>query len=79
MKKWVWVLSAIVLIGCTNIASKQSNTSEDGQETIIKTLTLKDFGPAPELHNEVWLNTDSPLRLSELKGKVVLLEMWTFG
>jgi thiol-disulfide isomerase/thioredoxin len=25
------------------------------------------------------LNVDSPLRLADLRGKVVLLEMWTFG
>ena len=40
---------------------------------------LPNHGPAPELSNEVWLNSDHPLRLAELRGKVVLLEMWTFG
>ena len=40
---------------------------------------LSDFGPAPELSNETWLNSDQPLRLENLRGKVVLLEMWTFG
>ncbi len=40
---------------------------------------LEDLGPAPELVNEVWLNTDQPLRLEDLRGKVVLLDMWTFG
>lgn len=38
-----------------------------------------DLGPAPEIVGEVWLNTDAPLRLADLRGKVVLLEMWTFG
>jgi hypothetical protein len=40
---------------------------------------LEDLGPAPELGNEVWLNTDKPLRLEDLRGNVVLLDMWTFG
>jgi thiol-disulfide isomerase/thioredoxin len=40
---------------------------------------LLDLGEAPELKNEVWLNTDRPLRLTDLRGKVVLLDMWTFG
>ena len=31
------------------------------------------------MQNEIWLNTDQPLRLAELRGKVVLLEMWTFA
>lgn len=40
---------------------------------------LPDLGKAPELTNQVWLNTDAPLRLADLGGKVVLLDMWTFG
>ena len=43
------------------------------------TASLPDLGPAPELTNEVWLNVDAPLRLADLRGKVVALEMWTFG
>jgi hypothetical protein len=43
------------------------------------TPKLKDLGPAPELTNTTWLNTEKPLRLENLRGKVVLLEMWTFG
>ena len=40
---------------------------------------LPDLGPAPELTNDVWINSPQPLRLAGLRGKVVLLEMWTFG
>lgn len=40
---------------------------------------LADFGPAPELHDSVWLNTDQALSLESLRGQVVLLHMWTFG
>jgi hypothetical protein len=40
---------------------------------------LPDLGPAPELVNQVWLNTPGPLRLADLRGQVVLLDMWTFG
>ncbi|MBI3344636.1 MAG: redoxin domain-containing protein [Gammaproteobacteria bacterium] len=34
--------------------------------------------PAPELLNETWLNT-KPLHLTDLKGKVVMVEFWTYG
>lgn len=35
---------------------------------------------APELSGgRGWLNTDSPLTLAGLKGKVVLLDFWTYG
>ena len=37
------------------------------------------IGPAPGWDNEVWINSEAPLPLEELQGKVVLLEFWTFG
>lgn len=42
-------------------------------------VNLPVLRPAPELQNEVWLNTDAPLRLADLRGSVVLIDMWTFG
>ena len=39
---------------------------------------LPSLGDAPELRNDVWLNSE-PLRLTDLRGQVVLLDMWTFG
>ena len=43
--------------------------------------TLKDPFPAAEFHHETvedWINSE-PLMLDNLKGKVVLLDFWTFG
>jgi len=58
------------------------STPEPESETLDPMPTsasLPDLGSAPELTNEVWLNVDAPLRLADLRGKVVALEMWTFG
>lgn len=33
---------------------------------------------APEIGGQTWINS-APLQLAELKGKVVLVEFWTFG
>jgi thiol-disulfide isomerase/thioredoxin len=41
-------------------------------------LHLPDGGPAPDFRNDVWINSE-PLRLADLRGKVVLVEFWTFG
>ncbi len=40
---------------------------------------LPDLGEAPEILNETWLNTAEPMTLESVRGKVVLLEFWTFG
>ncbi|MEL7236137.1 MAG: thioredoxin, partial [Chloroflexota bacterium] len=40
--------------------------------------TLRSRGAAPELHNNVFFNTETPLRIADLRGSVVLLEFWTF-
>jgi thiol-disulfide isomerase/thioredoxin len=34
--------------------------------------------PAPEIANETWLNSE-PKRMADLRGKVVMVEFWTFG
>jgi thiol-disulfide isomerase/thioredoxin len=33
---------------------------------------------APDITNQTWLNS-KPMHLSDLKGKVVMVEFWTFG
>ena len=34
--------------------------------------------PAPEVESPVWINS-APLRQADLRGKVVLVEFWTYG
>jgi thiol-disulfide isomerase/thioredoxin len=42
-------------------------------------LALEDMGPAPELVGLTnWINSE-PLTLQELRGKVVVIDFWTFG
>lgn len=40
--------------------------------------SLHSYGPGPELHSDVWLNSE-PLNLADLHGNVILVEFWTFG
>jgi hypothetical protein len=39
---------------------------------------LQSYGPGAELPGDVWLNSE-PLELADLRGKVVMVEFWTFG
>jgi hypothetical protein len=79
MKSWLWGLAALALAACSG-APQPGRASEMNEAAPPKVeVPLKDYGPAPELTNEVWLNTDRPLRLADLRGKVVLIDFWTFG
>jgi hypothetical protein len=82
MNRWVVVLLVLLMAGCSGLAKNDPGAAAqvDPQEEIQKTKAqLNDYGPAPELTSLVWLNTDQPLSLAGLRGKVVLLDMWTFG
>jgi thiol-disulfide isomerase/thioredoxin len=74
MRRLIAGLFALALFGCSMIKNTQPTDSY-----LYTTASLPDLGLAPELTNETWLNVDAPLRLADLRGKVVLLEMWTFG
>ena len=58
----------LFLTGCTILRPQLANSQ----------VSLPDRGLAPELTNQNWLNTPVPMRLADLRGKVVLLEMRTF-
>ena len=48
-------------------------------QTVSDALSLRDQGPAPDISGGTsWLNS-SPLTLSTLRGKVVLVDFWTYS
>jgi hypothetical protein len=75
------LLIGLTLAGCSALAPLKEDIvmSEPSPNEAPETLELPDMGEAPELVNETWLNTQGPLRLADLRGRVVLLEFWTFG
>jgi hypothetical protein len=79
--RWLWIIGALVISGCL-VQTNPETTERWGVDLNPDTqpsVELKNYGQAPELTNDIWLNTNEPLRLKDLRGKVVLLEMWTFG
>jgi hypothetical protein len=70
-------LLLIGLAACGTVATPEAES--EIRKPMPTNASLPDLGPAPELTNEVWLNVDAPLRLADLQGKVVAIDMWTFG
>ena len=82
MQRYLFGFLAFILFGCSarGASSPSSDIQQTAEEpTMPKVASLPDLGPAPELTNDTWLNVDAPLRLADLRGKVVLIDMWTFG
>ena len=81
MKKLVLFSLVLFLVGCsppleqTSGVEAMDSMDKDNEVAVI----LEDLGAAPEWQNETWLTSDQPLYLQDLRGKVVLLDMWTFG
>jgi hypothetical protein len=74
MKLRLWILLILLGASCASPA-----TMEPIKPMATDNADFPDLGAAPELSGEVWINSDAPLRLSDLHGQVVLVEMWTFG
>jgi hypothetical protein len=56
------------------VETAQGPTEEQMQ--LLEGLAV--LGTPSELNNEVWLNSE-PLKLADLRGKVAIVEFWTFG
>ena len=78
MNRLTFGLLALILFGCSAVPEK---VQEQEMETSLpkSAASLPDLGLAPEMMNTTWLNVEAPLRLADLRGKVVIVEMWTFG
>ncbi len=75
MKHFLFAFLAYTLVGCAS----QPSRLPLAKSAMLKNASLPDLGPAPELTNQTWLNVAAPLHLADLRGKVVIVEMWTLG
>src|SRR5436853_4190075 len=70
----------LILILSPELGVGRESKVRASQEGLEMAIQDGDRIRAPELTGaRGWLNTDKPLTLSALKGKVVLLDFWTYG
>ena len=76
---------ALVLAACTRTTAANDKTDAPTSTTAPETTntTLQSYAgttAAPEFPVGLdWLNTDRPLALEQLHGKIVILDFWTYG
>lgn len=74
MFRFLWLpFIALLLSACASLTSDSRLEAQD------ESADLPMLSQAPELEGSTWLNSPEALRLADLRGRVVLVEMWTFG
>jgi len=76
---WNVLLVGFFLASCMALPGEREPNPESETDAPQPAAAYPDLGPAPELTGDTWLNVAAPLRLADLRGKVILLDMWTFG
>jgi thiol-disulfide isomerase/thioredoxin len=68
------VASALVWIAAISLPAASA-----AQDPLVRTAAADGVDrPAPAWDNTSWLNADTPVRLDQLRGRVVLLNFWVF-
>lgn len=71
MKHYNLLVPFIMLLTSTVVSCAQDSNDE---VEVQQLLSATEFDPALQ-----WLNVKRPLKLEDLKGKVVILDFWTYG
>lgn len=69
-----FLLISFLNTSCQREKSSDKTSLDSNQKPPQKEQNATEFPPDLE-----WLNTKKPLRLHELRGKIVLLDFWTYG
>jgi thiol-disulfide isomerase/thioredoxin/sugar lactone lactonase YvrE len=78
MRKNLLVLISTLLFSACQ-PQNNKNTEADNTKTKQPAMDLPAV-TAPEINTQYgWLNTDKPYTLKDFRGKIVLLDFWTFG
>lgn len=72
--KLILIIISLILSFFVNFTCGQNKVSEENSKLqYLGNTTAPDFPEGAE-----WLNTDRPISIKELRGKIVLLDFWTY-
>ncbi|MCS6821373.1 MAG: thioredoxin-like domain-containing protein [Microscillaceae bacterium] len=68
------------LVACNTQSQKNEFKNKKDTLQVSKKADTLDMVNAPEINTEYgWLNTDTSYSIKDFRGKIVLLDFWTFG
>jgi hypothetical protein len=74
------LILALLCVGMLPRATRAGDDNMEQLQAMEKLVKSADRPDCPELAGaSAWINTEKPITLADLKGKVVLLDFWTFG
>jgi len=78
---WLGIIVVIMMTGCSSInrGNGAIRTEVINSSNTTHEVELGTYDSAPELAQSIWLNTEKPLQIKDLVGKVILIDFWTFG
>jgi DNA-binding beta-propeller fold protein YncE len=82
LRKKLYTTGLVALSACLFLSAAVVRARQDDREKGGDEVSARQQGRvrAPELEDgRGWLNTDKPLSIAALRGKVVLLDFWTYG
>lgn len=72
MKKWMFIVVAILVVIVGGILAQDEAPSP--QELYEGQVAAPEFPPTLD-----WINTENPLTMQGLQGKIVIFDFWTYG
>ncbi len=83
MKLWVLPVSILLVVSACTPSDPVTEGDEEIVEETTTTVAAQTYAgtvDAPDFPEGLdWINTAEPISLNDLKGKVVLLDFWTYG
>jgi thiol-disulfide isomerase/thioredoxin len=87
MKRLYWVVAVVLAGGLVGVlvlsasgATAQDGTTPEPTKGGVVTYTWAGTVTAPDFPtNEDWINVSQPITMADLRGKIVLLDFWTYG
>ena len=76
MNKLFLIMAVVMMVGSTAVFAQEGDSGEEEDRRYVGSEQY----PAPEFPAGLdWINVPDPLRLEDLRGKIVVLDFWTYG